>query len=185
VRASDKFAVFIAVLALCVSVYQALVSHDTEQRSLRAYVLVDKSEIGINDDKRTATVNLTMKNFGLTPAYDFRHWACAFVRKVPIQENDIPDITKGIAAPPTIVAPQGAKGKVFTGLCDQTIPITEPERNEIKNGSKAVYVVGVVTYRDAFYVDRITRYRRHWNDALGSVSVDDDSGNCADDSCKH
>jgi hypothetical protein len=123
-----------------------------------------------------------MKNFGLTPAYDFRHWACAFVRK-PSEANDFPDITEGVAAPPTVVAPQGTKGKVVTGLCNQTT-LTEQERNEIKTGAKSVYAVGVVRYKDAFHVDRITQYRRFWNDTLGAVSVDDNGGNCTAEGCK-
>jgi hypothetical protein len=70
------------------------------------------------------------------------------------------------------------------GLCGhQRGAISEDERAQVRNGTKAIYAVGVIRYIDAFRTKRITRYRFCWNDASGSVTFDDTSDNCVDEGC--
>ena len=122
----EKIAFVVSVCALGATAYQAYTTSDNEIRSLRAYVLVDNSVIVVTKD-RIADVMITIKNFGRTPAYDFKHWACAFVRNVPSREDDFPDFVRGKDAPLSVIAPQGTKGKVFAALCDQSGPMSEQE----------------------------------------------------------
>jgi hypothetical protein len=183
----DALAIFIAILAFGAAGYQGWVARDTEQRSLRAYIFVDTAHLGINNS-RLPDVNVTIKNFGSTPASGFQHWACAFVRPTPQPNkgNKFSDISS-VEAPHTIITPQGTKIKSITGWCEfnlPTTPISEAERAEIKKGTKSVYAVGKIMYEDAFGVRRITKYSRYWNDLLGTANTDDKEGNCSDEHCQ-
>jgi hypothetical protein len=148
--ATGLFAFIAAVGGIAAAIaggYQGWVSRDSEQRSLRAYVFAENTNIGITDD-RNPNITVTIKNVGSTPAYEFRHWACAFVRPTPnpvISWNVFPNISKGIEAPATIVAPQGVKLKIIDGWCESPFQISDAQRSQIKRGIESVYVVGVIT----------------------------------------
>jgi hypothetical protein len=61
-------ALLIAIMAASFAWYQGWVARDTEQRQLRAYILVDKASVVLNGT--TLRTEFDIKNFGLTPAYN-------------------------------------------------------------------------------------------------------------------
>lgn len=176
----------IAAIGGCVAAgftwYQGWVSRDTETRYLRAYAMVESSVIGIDPNGKPNVV-VTIKNFGLTPVYNFRHWACALVREIPDRDDDFPSVSMITAAhaPESLIAPNATILKTYKGSCfSNEEPISDPVRADVKSGRRAVFAIGVMKYRDAFGFDRETRYRRAWNDIQ---AIDGYSGNCADDNC--
>lgn len=161
---------------------QAMVADDTEKRQLRSYVMIESSTIGI-DSNGKPTDHLVVKNYGLTPTYSFRHWACTVVRDWPDRDRDFPTasmLTDSASAPESLIAPNGTIMKDAGSCFSNEEPISDPVRAEIKAGHKAVFAIGVMKYRDAFGMDRETRYRRSWNDIR---AADGYGGNCADDGC--
>jgi hypothetical protein len=181
------FFALVAAIGACVAAgfagYQGWVARDTEKHYLRAYVLVDAANLGI-DANKMPKVAIDVKNFGLTPAYEFRHWSCALARPIWSKDEDFPDISKGVVADVSIVAPQHPKGKVYNAWCGIGTEISDSEREQIRAGSKALFVIGKITYRDAFHEPHITRYRIYWNDKNPTVNFDAASGNCADEGCE-
>jgi hypothetical protein len=177
----EYLSLFVGALAFAATAWQAYIANDTEVRSLRGYVLIDSTEFKITPDGN-AEVTVTTKNFGTTPIYDFQHWACTLIRPIPSRESDFPDITK-VEAPVSVLAPQGTKLKNMHELCDKRGPVDAADRAAVKAGTKALFALGEIRYKDAFGKSRITRYRRYWHDTFNSVSFDDTGGNCADDRC--
>jgi hypothetical protein len=177
--------VFIAVCAVGLTSYQIWTIRDNAKRQLRAYVMVESSAINVDSDNKL-NVNITVKNFGLTPTYDFRHWACAVVRGTPDRDSDFPTAPALTAreAPKSVIAPSGKIFKVYSGTCDHgDAAISVDERAAIKAGRKALFAVGVIKYRDFFDADHVTQYRRAWDDVHNGI--DGYSGNCADEGCSH
>jgi hypothetical protein len=176
-------AALIAAAATGFAWYQGWVTRDSEQRQLRGYAMVESSKIGL-DPNGIPTVSITVKNFGQTPIYGFRHWSCAIIRDFPDRAQDFPPTSMITAtkAPESLVAPNATIGKDYAGSCFPTEQsISPPVRAAIMAGTKAVFAVGVLKYKDAFGVDRETRYRRGWNGK--EFGVDGYGGNCADDGC--
>lgn len=171
---------------------QIAVAKDTEERQLRAYVLLASATIRIEKDN-TVLISLVAKNYGLTPAYDFKHWSCAVIREGNPVETKIPSLPTPYAKmdlPTSVVAPGDVKHKIFHGFCEEQPPkaraLTSAEIAGLKSSTWAVYAYGEATYRDAFGGKRITRYRIFSNDAIGideGRTVDAEEGNCADQDC--
>jgi hypothetical protein len=182
----EKITLVVAFLAFIAAGWQAYVASDNELTSLRAYVLVDSTTIAINNNN-LPSVTIVIKNFGATPARRARHWATSFVRPVPAQDNSFPDFTSKVIAPYTLIPEQGTKQKIITDWSElpDRAPMTAAERSDIKNGTKAIYIAGVIRYEDVFGQHHITQYRRYWNDPSGQNNVDDGSGgNCTDNDCE-
>lgn len=162
---------------------QAATAEDTERRQLRAYVMVEVSKSALSDTG-TPTIHLNIRNFGSTPAYNLRHWACYDISSVPDQDADFfaPDlITKSTEAPGSLIPPHGTIGKEYSGVTCKNTQLSTEELNEIKAGTKAIYAIGVMKYRDTFGVERVTEYRRGWNPVRGGI--DGYHGNCVDEDC--
>jgi hypothetical protein len=89
-------------------------------------------------------------------------------------------ITNSASAPESLIAPAATILKDAGSCFSNEEPISDAVRAEIKPGHKAVFAIGVMKYRDAFGIDRETRYRRSWNDIR---SADGYGGNCGDNGC--
>ncbi len=178
---------FVAVLAFLAGFWQAYVASDNEIQGLRAYVMVSSTKIGI-DEKGVVDANVTIKNYGATPAMDFRHWACAYVRMSELSDSVGTDFDHGIIAPVTVIPQQETKDHPVKGWCElkKGAAITEDERAAIGRGNMNVIITGIIRYKDVFGLDHITRYRRYWNDILehDKISADNKEGNCIDGECE-
>jgi hypothetical protein len=171
--------------AACYTRKQWRTAADQEQRSLRAYVMVQSSEIGYKDTGEL-TVTINIKNFGSTPAYNVRHWACAMVNRFPDQDIDFPTAAEIVSsreeAPGSLIPPSGTLGKNFIDLMTCKGKTVSPEDwAAIKAGHKTIFAIGVIKYRDAFHNEWVTDYRRGWDPV--NNGVDGYKGNCADEDC--
>jgi hypothetical protein len=171
--------------AACYTRKQWRTASDQEQRSLRAYVMVQSSEIGVKDTGEL-TATITIKNFGSTPAYNVRHWACAMVNRFPDQDIDFPTAAEIVSsykeAPGSLIPPSGTLGKQFIDPTTCMRKAVSPEdRAAIHAGQKTIFAIGVIKYRDAFHNEWVTDYRRGWDPV--NNGVDGYKGNCADEDC--
>ena len=161
------------IAAIC----SAVIGRDTEQRQLRAYILPTQATIGItnaNEVKATAII----KNFGQTPAYHFRFWACLAVRdfvvkdNTPVDSTDLQEWWKDISKLPQSTVPQQDIAHIRAVFsCDnkQYIPrvLTVSEKNGIDDSSKAIYLYGNIFYDDIFGYPHETHFRRFTNAQFG------------------
>lgn len=127
------------------------IARDTAYRQLRAYVCeqVDISNLHQGADHISAPV--TIRNFGVTPAYDVRFWAqlrlmtnheaATFLFEPPAD---------AAAQPPMVVNPEGT----YTG---GAFIATTPEDRQ--NANKSLYLWGEITYRDAFGQRHMAKFR--------------------------
>jgi hypothetical protein len=114
---------------------------DTAKRQLRAYVFIQHGEIKLINDDTAIMANITLKNFGTTPGYDFKSWANIRIgnpeeaifgqRKYPAQTS--------------IIGPSAD-----ISATSQSIPIAPEERSAINNGIRTIFIWGEATYTDAF-----------------------------------
>lgn len=126
----------------------------TARRQLRAYVMIDKCLVrgtktqgGLHED----WINLTLKNFGQTPAKNISYWIemAAKSAKAPtrlIRQNSTKDAKIEAIAP----------GSEFITKCE--IPLLDGG-NDIRGGVNALYVFGAITYFDVFDDERTTEFR--------------------------
>jgi hypothetical protein len=146
-----------------------LTSRDTEQRQLRAYVLVSESEVTLTDPE-TSRIRVQIKNYGLTPAYEGFGWNCIIVGRYSKTAKSI-DVETIFPVPPDegigpkiIIAPQEQKDAVFVStFCDDGITkvrrISQDEINRVKAGNAAVYMYGQFHYTDVFKQPHFLNYR--------------------------
>ena len=126
----------------------------TEERQLRAYVIIDNLEVtGPKPTGRAPrSYILTIKNFGQTPAYDVD------VRLVyeygPLEESALPPLDLDSAPRNrTIVGPGGS---LYVGCYPPATSIDV--LNAVHAGTMDLYVRGVIRYGDAFGRQRTTRF---------------------------
>jgi hypothetical protein len=122
------------------------------ERQLRAYIfgytgaiLVVSSAPG---DPRFLQVTTNLRNFGQTPATDYRHWI-----KIEVGDPDKPPFEKkGVGAGKTIVAP--TTEPTLVASC----PVSDDELRAIQNGAKRVFVWGAADYKDVFGEERYFKF---------------------------
>jgi len=124
----------------------------TTRAQLRAYVYVSAVQgfITRHGDKTNIVVHLTIKNFGSTPAYKLESWMGIWAANFPTVEFPAPppDFQTVSATLP----PGGTYDLVQGG--DITANL-----NAITQSKKAIYAYGGMRYRDAFNIERNTRFR--------------------------
>jgi hypothetical protein len=139
------------------------------RRQLRAYVNVVKITGRNLGDKHTFTIDI--KNFGQTPAYrEITRSTAVFADFPLVQELIVSDDLPGKTGP-GVLAP-GAEHHVVMELKP---PLSNDELDQVRRGSKAIYVFGKIQYVDAFRGRRQTLFRF----MIGGDAVISASGNCA------
>jgi hypothetical protein len=108
----------------------------TTLAQLRAYVFA--RPIGVpstSDDTGWPTVELVMKNWSQTPAYDVAQWTC-------LKVDDYPDFKLGrpanVKIPKSAVLAPGGDAKIVA----RTRPLTDEEVSAVACGAKQIYVWG-------------------------------------------
>lgn len=117
------------------------------QRQLRAYLFVDKIDCSIEGNE----VHLELKNSGQTPAYNIRQWTAASLR--PLANPGTFERIDVISTPFDV----GPGGTAHVRFPPPTRARTE--RQTIIDGPNGLFVFGEIFYRDAFEVERWTRFR--------------------------
>jgi hypothetical protein len=148
-------AVFTGILALFAFV-QVRDNRISNERQLRAYVSIDRAQISDINLVWPPVAEIKLRNFGQTPAYDLVH-----LSGIAFDVDPPPTGAFGewppMAGTKYIVGPGSESNKIMK-IPEGEIA-TEAERQEIIAGTKALYVFGIVTYRDAFGKTRTTHYR--------------------------
>lgn len=156
------------------------ISRRTAKRQLRAYVMVETVDIwdasgagawwaALQNKKDLPVVSpewayfavaqLTIKNMGQTPARKVIHYCSVAVADVnggdALKEPDVLD-----DAGAAMIGPGGTISKRIISL---PFPMPEESIDEIRAQRKAIFVFGLLKYRDAFRRKRWTRYRLQYS----------------------
>lgn len=124
------------------------------ERELRAYINFSEGSV-VNFETGRPTIQAVLTNFGATPAYDV-------VANVGVRLESLPlagDLTDAAGQAPQKFGVIGPTAPFTIRISLEDPPLGEEHRNAIKKGSAAIFFFGTITYRDAFAVDRITRFR--------------------------
>lgn len=129
----------------------AVGAEDNSERQLRAYVF-PRSTVMRNFDS-SPIVEITIQNFGQTPAYNVTLWTTMVVAIYP----------SGNKAPKPIGPPNQSTGFMEPGgsihtLVHLTGAINDGERNGIIAGCGAIYLFGGIDYIDAFKKKRTVNF---------------------------
>jgi hypothetical protein len=159
--------VFVALLQLGAFIVQACrlgqtiqVMRDTAERQLRAYVSVDTAQItGINSGDNPVA-DLVVKNFGQTPAYDL---------------TEMGGIAMGVSfntIPPPTGSHRMSRASLSAGAVTREFhpgprPLTPEAIAALLAGTMTLWVYGEIHYRDAFKIERFTKYRFMIGGAVG------------------
>jgi hypothetical protein len=127
----------------------------TAERQLRAYICLDSAVLSFLQPS-VAEVEVTLKNCGQTPAYDFRGWLAIWFAEYP-PNRELP-------GPTTSTLRKGTKalgpGGVVHFVAGPGGPALPPQSIALLGTAKStLYIYGEVYYRDAFGKSRWTKYR--------------------------
>jgi hypothetical protein len=148
-------AVATALLAV-ITGWLVLVARDqsnTTRAQLRAYVLVSGAGIMDINNRVGRKAQITIRNFGQTPAHDLKFWAAVGLHEFPLQ--------RALSQPPhelRMGADVLAPGRDST----MVIPVesaNDGQENCLRRGQAAIYVFGHLAYIDAFNIERQTDFR--------------------------
>jgi hypothetical protein len=151
---SDKIAAIaslVAFLQFLVLLAVVLVMFRTSRRQLRAYVSMDEGSVRLVDDPNGEQIlegYVKLKNFGNTPAYEYRNFAMIKVLNVnapPFEETSVAD-GRGLLGP-------GAE----TALSVYWRP-SDGDLAAIRAGTKRIFVWGEAYYVDAFGKNRYFKF---------------------------
>jgi hypothetical protein len=173
---SDKIALiatavgFLQFLALIATV---AVIRGSAKRQLRAYVYLENAHFEWTDTLNWK-ITYRIRNFGQTPAYKVKLVELAKVvawnNGAPIIPAQTKNISLGAMAPGGDFVDNEAKLEGTT------------TRDDLVHGRNAIYLVGAITYRDAFRRDHWTKFRLYIGGDVGCEGNElytDDEGNDA------
>ncbi len=150
----EKFAVAFAALAFFASAWQGWVARDSEKRQLRAYVyaIPSVSNFAVG---QSAIVQITLKNGGLTPAYN-----PSFAMGYEIAPDSVAKLPADIGneLPIPTFTPDGTGQFIYQEhILEETLPsifgkpITQAQFNAVVVAKTSqIYIWGRVNYLDAF-----------------------------------
>jgi hypothetical protein len=128
---------------------------DKSERELRAYISAVLYELPRFMADQSAQVKFLLTNHGKTPAHDFRISCKIAVWPFPLpQAWDFGGGYTAVSGAP-IVFPDAQRSVTFTSddvLSRQTI------REILEDGTRRLYIAGVVQYKDAFDADQKTTF---------------------------
>jgi|GEM_PF-4547415 len=150
IAAIASVAAFLQFVALAVTIW---VMRGSAVRQLRAYVLVQGIEILDFEIGKQPRARVTIKNFGQTPAKNFRQWATmGFDVFPPSLSNPI------VKNDPMHTHPPAPSGIIYMPAKFNRV-LQDFEVAGINKGEVALYVVGEIFYDDAFGKNRVTKYK--------------------------
>jgi hypothetical protein len=125
---------------------------DAEINRQRAYVLVEASEMRFVTGDKPSEGWVSLKNNGLTPAFELERWATIFAAKFPQTAFERAKFSNARS----VLGPGGA---VDFGPIRMSRNLTFAEAEQVARGTMAIYVYGEVRYRDIYNVTRCTNFR--------------------------
>jgi hypothetical protein len=128
----------------------------TAERQLRAYVMIDTIQPGVRGPlpyPMPIPYVITIKNFGQTPAYDAEVDAEAGIEPIA-NERHLASTPRGPGKSSRM--PIGPGGEIHITLTPPVL--TQPAMDGLVNHTCALYVLGIIRYRDAFGKLHTTRF---------------------------
>jgi hypothetical protein len=131
---------------------QVNIAKDTEQRQLRAYVFPTVSIANVNGDvskieTTTPKIEMIIKNFGLTPAYEIDIMGLARLYEFPAS---ISIHYERVGTRKSVNLAPGATDPAPIAIENVNGPLTKDQKLALINKSAAIYLIGEILYRDAF-----------------------------------
>jgi hypothetical protein len=123
---------------------------DTEQRQLRAYVFIDGGSFkvaGRRPGNPRLQGHIDLKNFGQTPAYDFRIWTGVGVFD-----------TENVPLPESVGQTSGTIGPGAHSNSTAAVDISGTDMTELRLRNRVAIMWGAITYVDAFNVQRFYKF---------------------------
>lgn len=137
------------------------------QRELRAYVFVEQASVTDIRSPDGYTVLIKSKNFGRTPASEYNNSIHIGIDTYPVATNPQPARPLDASRPTRSSFPPDAQ---LSGT--HKMPrLTQQQIDNFNAGKLALYVVGEMTYRDAFGNPRRTWYRLYHNVECGPKTM--------------
>jgi hypothetical protein len=124
----------------------------TTRAQLRAYVFVESAHIEGVAIGHTPLANVTIKNFGQTPAFRLRQWARMGFQSFPLV-GPIPKTAEDTITAERPLAPGG----VFHVRLGRR-EIDSETITALQNGTHAIFIAGEIFYRDTFNRRHQTNY---------------------------
>lgn len=154
--------VLAAISAIWISLIAARRSERVAIQELRAYVGMEKSSIVAINSDGSATVTLTFKNFGQTPAKNVSVGLIVGWRQMPLDELSF--VSNAGPAPNQIIS----NATMFPGVVQTTTLGCGPSQGALAafgTGQIALVVFGTIKYIDTFGAEQATNVR-----LVGSVA---------------
>jgi hypothetical protein len=126
---------------------------DTAQRQLRAYLCVPTALMKFQKPD-LPEVQVHLKNSGQTPAYDVRGWIHMWIEDYPLKVT-LPEPPQDFERSSEVMGPGTLR--IFVNARD--VPIAGRSLSLLGTPKGTIYVYGEVRYKDAFGVERYTKYR--------------------------
>jgi hypothetical protein len=127
---------------------------ESEERQLRAYVSIERGRLDYPQEvgNLTPTAKLIIKNFGQTPAYEVCFETFLGIFELPSSPE-----------PPTLAGRRTqltlGPGATTSVVVIYPVDPTDAWKRQIRQELAAVFVVGLITYRDAFGKARRTPFQ--------------------------
>jgi hypothetical protein len=127
---------------------------DTARRQLRAYVSIDRAWIEFLEPG-VPKVTVVVKNAGLTPAHNLRHWIHQWIERYPLT-TQLPTPPNGFVTSSSVLG----SGATHNMQIKHPQPIINPSFiDKIGTSEGTIYVYGEIHYKDVFGHEHITKYR--------------------------
>jgi len=127
--------------------------NETTQRQLRAYICVSTALLKFQRPD-VPEVQIHLKNFGQTPAYDVSGWIHMWIEEYPLSIA-LPEPPEAFPKSKEIMGPNCVR--IFVNAKNPPIPTQSlPLLGTVKG---TIFAYGEVRYKDAFGVERYTKYR--------------------------
>ncbi len=153
------FGLIVAAIAVCLSWQQIQTMKDTEEKELRAYIVVDSVGFVPTNEAHVRYINM-----GKTPAYYF--YQLSHVTSSP--GPNLQDF-EGVDTITTSVGPT-----IATGICvshEISFTTTPSEVDSFRRGTKVLVVFGNAVYEDVFHKVHHTHFAYNWNPKDSSAQL--------------
>jgi hypothetical protein len=138
---------------------QSFILRDQEQRQLRAYIFLPPDNelhvVAYPSTKNTFEIDINVKNFGQTPAYQVITESWVNLAPWPPPGNF--DYT-GPLDPNRIFAYIIPPGGIVHFHAGSGRPFTQTEMTSLEDGALSLYIFGSITYEDAFGIKQHTDF---------------------------
>lgn len=127
---------------------------ESAEKQLRAYVMISDGTVTDLRVGNEPKARIIIKNSGQTPAYDLQQWSVMGSGPYPLN-GSLPDRDHHVPLPALPLAPNGSL-EIIRSLGKL---ITQHVYDGVVAGEAAIYIVGRISYRDAYGIDRVTNFR--------------------------